>query len=123
MANEITIKVKGIPEALASLRKYQSKKKEQIKHELRKGAFKVEGLAKDVVAVDSGRLKSSITTDDSDIGILLMRVGTNVFYAVYVEFGTKRMPARPYLFPAFFAYENDIVKAIGRVLRKDIGIK
>ncbi len=123
MANEITIKVKGIPEALATLKKYQAKKKEQIKDELRIGAFKVEGLAKDVVAVLTGRLKSSVTTDDSDIEKLIIRVGTNVFYGPYVEFGTKHMEARPYLFPAFFAYENEIVKAIGRVLRKDIGIK
>ncbi len=123
MANEITIKVKGIPEALASLKRYQSRKIEQIKEELSVGAFKVEGLAKDLVAVATGRLRASITTDDSDIAVLIMRVGTNVFYGPYIEFGTKRMPARPYLFPAFFAYENEIVKAIGRVLRKDIGIK
>lgn len=123
MANEITIKVNGIPEALNSLRKYQTKKKEQVKDELRIGAFKVEGLAKDVVAVLTGRLKSSVTTDDSDIEKLIMRVGTNVLYGPYVEFGTKHMEARPYLFPAFFAYENEIVKAIGRVLRKDIGIR
>ena len=123
MANEITIKVNGIPEALASLKRYQKRKKEQIKIELRIGAFKVEALAKDVVAVLTGRLKSSVTTDDSDIEVLIMRVGTNVFYGPYVEFGTKHMEARPYLFPAFFTYENEIVKAIGRVLRKDIGIK
>jgi len=122
MADQITVKVNGIPEALSKLKKYQFKKKEQIKQELRIGAFKIEGFAKDLVVVDTGRLMSSITTDDSDIGILIMRVGTDVFYAPYIEFGTKVMMARPYLFPAFFSYENEIVKAIGRVLRKDIGI-
>ena len=120
--DKITIKVNGIPEALSKLKKYQFKKKKQIKQELRIGAFKIEGFAKDLVVVDTGRLMSSITTDDSDIGVLIMRVGTDVFYAPYIEFGTKVMMARPYLFPAFFAYENEIVKAIGRVLRKDIGI-
>ena len=123
MANEITIKVNGIPEALAMLKKYQKRKKEDIKNELRIGAFKIEGLAKETVPFDTGRLSGSITTDDSDIAILIMRVGANVFYAVYVEFGTKHMEARPFLFPAFFAYENDIIKAIGRVLRKDVGAK
>lgn len=123
MANKIPIKVNGLPEALSKLRKYQSRKKKQIKDELRVGAFKIEGSAKDVVAVATGRLKGSIATDDSDIAILIMRVGTNVFYAVYVEFGTKHMEARPYLYPAFFSHENEIVKAIGRVLRKDIGLK
>jgi len=122
MADKITIKVDGIPEALAKLKKYQFRKMNQIEDELRIGAFKIEGLAKDTVAVASGRLKSSITTDDSDAAVLIIRVGTNVKYAPYVEFGTKRMAAQPYLYPAFFAYENEIVKAIGRVLKKDIGI-
>ena len=120
--DKITIKVNGIPEALSNLKKYQFRKREQIKSELRIGAFKVEGLAKDVCPVDTGNLRSKITTDDSHIRYLVMRVGTDVFYAPYVEFGTKVMVARPFLFPAFFAYENDIVKAIGRVLKRDIEI-
>lgn len=123
MANEITIKVNGIPEALAMLKKYQKKKREEIKNELIIGAFKIEGLAKETVPFDTGRLSGSITTDDVNIGILIMRVGTAVTYAPYVEFGTKHMEARPYLFPAFFSYENDIIKAIGKVLRKDIGVR
>ena len=122
MADKITIKVNGIPEALAKLKKYQFRKKDQIKDELRIGAFKVEALAKDVAAVDTGRLRASIAIDESDSAILIIRVGTNVKYAPYVEFGTKVMAARPYLFPAFFSQENEIVKAIGRVLKKDIGI-
>jgi len=122
MADQITIKVNGIPEALSKLKKYQFKKKEQIKQELIKGAFRVEALAKDNVPVDTGRLRGSITVNPSDIALLVTRVGSDVKYAPYVEFGTKVMEARPYLFPAFFAYENEIVKAIGRVLKKDIGI-
>jgi len=123
MADKITIKVDGIPEALAKLKKYQFRKMNQIEDELRIGAFKIEGLAKDTVAVASGRLKSSIAIDESDIARLVARVGTDVKYAPYVELGTKVMGARPYLYPAFFSQENEIVKAIGRVLKKDIGLK
>jgi len=123
MADRIPIKVNGLPEALSKLRKYQSKKKEQIKDELKIGALKVETLAKDAVPVKTGRLKSSIAIDESDIARLVARVGTDVKYAPYVELGTKVMGARPYLYPAFFSQENEIVKAIGRVLKKDIGLK
>lgn len=122
MADQITIKVNGIPEALSKLKKYQFKKKEQIKQELIKGAFRVEALAKDNVPVDTGRLRGSITVDPSDIALLVTRVGTDTKYAPFVEFGTKVMEGRAYLFPAFFSQENEIVKAIGRVLKKDIGI-
>lgn len=123
MANKIPIKINGLPEALSKFRKYQTRKKKQIKDELMIGAFKVEGGAKDVVAVDTARLKNSITVDASDIAMLVVRVGTDVKYAPFVEFGTKFMGARPYLYPAFFSQENEIVKAIGRILRKDIGLK
>ena len=120
--DQITIKVNGIPEALSKLKKYQFKKKEQIKQELIIGGERIEGLAKETAPFEYGRLSGSITTDISDIRFLIVRVGTDVEYAPYQEFGTRYMAARPYLFPAFFSYENEIVKAIGRVLRKDIGI-
>jgi len=123
MANKIPIKINGLPEALSRLRKYQSRKKKQIKDELMIGAFKIEGGAKDVVPVLTGRLKGSITVDASDLALLVARVGTDVKYAPYVEFGTKFMGARSYLYPSFFSHENEIVKAIGKVLRKDIGLK
>ncbi len=50
-----------------------------------------------VGAVDTGRLRNSIThTSDEDTAY----VGTNVEYAAYVEYGTSKMAARPYLKPA-----------------------
>lgn len=124
MDKGITIKVNGIPEALEKLKKYQFKKKEMVKKELVIGGYKIEGLAKEMAPVSpgGGRLMSSIVTDLSDITFLVVKVGSDVEYAPYQEFGTRYMAPQSYLFPAFFAYENDIVKAIGRVLKKDIGI-
>lgn len=123
MANEITIKVNGIPEALAMLKKYQRRKKEQIKNELKVGALTIEGLAKEAVLVDTGNLRARITHDFSEIEVLIAKVGTNVTYAPYVEFGTKHWAGRAFLFPSFFSHENEIIKAIGRALKKDIGVK
>ena len=55
-------------------------------------------------AVDTGRLRGSIThTTDDDAAY----VGTNVEYAGYVEFGTSRMPARPYLENAVANYADE----------------
>jgi HK97 gp10 family phage protein len=115
-----TIRVVGIPEAIASLKRYQKKKRKDIQRELKRGAIEVRDLAVDMVAVKTGRLKGSLQIDDSDIHLLVMRVGTNVFYGVYVEFGTRKMAARPFLFPAFFAKEGEIIRRIGNVLKKDI---
>ena len=115
-----TIEVIGIPQAIASLKKYQRKKKKDIKKELVKGAIEIRDLAVDVVPVDTRRLATSIQIDDSGLARLVMRVGTNVLYGKWVEFGTPKMAARPFLFPAFFAKEGEIIKRIGNVLKKDI---
>jgi HK97 gp10 family phage protein len=57
----------------------------------------VQGQSKRLVPVDSGRLRNSISMDvKRDVAI----VGTNVEYAPYVEYGTRRQSAQPYLRPA-----------------------
>ena len=123
MADKIPIKVNGLPEALSMLKKYQSRKKKQIKDELEIGANQIETLAKQTAPFKTGRLSASITTDLRELALLVAKVGTHVTYAPHQEFGTKFMAAQPYLYPSFFSYENEIVKAIGKVLRKDIGLK
>lgn len=45
-------------------------------------------------AVDTGNLRDSISHDTDDTTAY---VGTNVEYAPYVEMGTVKMPARPFL--------------------------
>jgi len=135
--------VRGIPEAIENLKKYQAVKVEAIKERLKKQAFRVELLAKEMVSVDTGRLKSSISTNwaGSDLGEgktgagaeagdgvkrpegskeLLYVVGSNVKYAPYQEFGTKRMTARPYLFPAYFSLEGETIKALAKIMKEDV---
>lgn len=51
-----------------------------------------------------GRLRSSITWElGTDGGGLLAVIGTNVDYAPYVELGTSKAPAQPFLLPALEA--------------------
>ena len=55
--------------------------------------------AQDDCPVDTGRLKNSITytVDDSQEAVF---IGTNVEYAPYVELGTYKQKAKPFLRPA-----------------------
>lgn len=59
---------------------------------------KAESYAKKLCPVDTGRLRNSITHQQYDENTEV--IGTNVEYAPYVELGTTRMTARPYLRPA-----------------------
>ena len=78
--------------------------------------------------VDTGRLRASISTNWSDSGTSRMQgadgvgepgrnenrftvvVGTNVFYGPLLEYGTRHMPARPFIRPAFDRIKNRIAK-------------
>lgn len=58
-----------------------------------------EGYAKRACPVDTGNLRSSIT-HAVEFGEDAVYVGTNVEYAPYVEMGTRRTAAQPFLRPA-----------------------
>ena len=67
-----------------------------------------EGYAKRLCPVDTGRLRNSIThTTEENTAY----VGTNVEYAPYVEMGTTRTRAQPFIKPAL-ADNVDVYKEI-----------
>lgn len=78
-------KAREAAEALANQR--AALKAQQVRNEAVKNA-----------PVDSGRLRQSISVQKMNEGAY--RVGTNVEYALWVEFGTRRRPATPFLRPA-----------------------
>jgi len=123
MAGEVTVKVEGVKELIKNVRAYQFIKKEAIRIALVRGGFKVELAAKEMCPVDTGRLRSSIATDKSEVQGFVVKVGTNVKYAPYVEHGTKKMAAQPYLHPALFMFEGEIIKDIKVILKKDEHLK
>ena len=57
-----------------------------------------ESYAKRACPVDTGRLRNSITHERESENVEV--IGTNVDYAPYVELGTSKMSARPFLRPA-----------------------
>ena len=68
----------------------------------------------DMKAVDTGRLRGSIShAKDNDSAY----IGTNVEYAPYVELGTYRMSARPFLRNAVSKYVNDYKKIVEEGLK------
>lgn len=75
-----------------------------------------EGYAKRACPVDTGNLRNSITheIDPSDNAVY---IGTNVEYAPYVELGTSRRKAQPFLRPAASGhgaqYRQVLKKALG----------
>ena len=81
---------------------------------LEKIGLMAEGYAKKKCPVDTGILRNSITHQvDGDA----VYIGTNVEYAPYVELGTSRQKAQPFLRPAASEhgaqYRQVLKKALG----------
>jgi len=96
--------VKGIDKLMVDLDKIEHQKYTEV---LKFIGLEVERKAVDIVPVDTGRLKASISTEVVDDDTV--ETGPNaspksgvkpVEYAVYVEYGTYKMAAQPYMRPA-----------------------
>lgn len=67
----------------------------------RRGAVHVASAPGEPPAVDSGRLRSSyLYATGREGGFAMVAIGTAVQYAPHLEYGTRRMAARPHLRPA-----------------------
>jgi len=64
---------------------------------LTESALIIEGAAKQRSPVKTGQLRNSIT---HAVNFPLAKIGTDVDYSVYVEYGTSRMAKQPFLRPA-----------------------
>lgn len=115
---------------------------EEVQRVLIRGGFKIEGDAKQRCPVDTGRLRSSISTNWNDSGMsrghvespakaedgatrpakgnamCVVRVATSVNYAEYIEYGTQRMGPQPYLEPAAMANIAFIKKELDDLFNK-----
>lgn len=98
----------------ASLNKYQKNVNQQLQAAIEDCALLTERDSKKNCPVDTGRLRASIT---SSIGKLEAEVGSNVEYAIFVEYGTSNQSAQPFLRPALDnalpKLQKNIAKALG----------
>ncbi len=71
--------------------------------ELRRVAGNIASVARELCPVDTGALVESIVLlrGLDSIGVYF-RIGSNLGYAIFVELGTYKMAAQPYLRPAIY---------------------
>ena len=74
-----------------------------------------EGYAKMLCPVDTGNLRNSITHDADQTTAY---IGTNVEYAAYVELGTSKSKAQPYLQPAVQDHRDEYKKIFEQTMKE-----
>jgi len=117
---KINVKIEGDKEIQEKIKLLGKKSSDGLKKAIIESVIYVEGVAKHTTAWKNvtGRLRSSIThevktADDKHQG----RVGTNVHYAPHLEFGTSKMPAHPWLIPAFKQSRDMILKFLTNAIK------
>ena len=90
---------------------------------LQVGAVRIEAKAKEEAPVLSGNLRRSIHTEEAKISnnSAVVRIGINVEYVPFVEFGTVNQSAQPYLRNGYDEAINEARRKIGAILIDQVG--
>lgn len=87
-----------------------------VSAEVKKAGLAIQAKAQGAAPVLTGTLRRSITTQfPSDLSAV---VGPSVLYGKFVEFGTRRMGARPYMRPAAESVLPGFAAAVAAALGK-----
>lgn len=77
--------------------------------------MQAENYAKMECPVDTGRLRNSITHEQENENTEV--IGTNVEYAPYVEMGTSKSMAQPFLEPAVVEHVDEYREIVLKILQ------
>ena len=86
---------------------------------IEKGALRVEADAKRNCPVDEGLLRASIDHKLNN-GTLSATVGSSLDYSKFLEFGTVKQRAQPYLYPALQSNQDNISADVMEAIRDSI---
>ncbi|HJK81933.1 MAG TPA: HK97 gp10 family phage protein [Methanocorpusculum sp.] len=114
--------IEGLQELNQEFNDLENALTQEIITALMRGGMIIEADAQRRCPVDTERLRTSLTTDVEREGetTFVLKVGTNVEYASFVEYGTSRMAAQPFLRPAVDAKAKDVVDEIRESIREQI---
>lgn len=103
-----TVTIRGMDEVIARLKALDPAMQAAARDGLEKGGEVMEAKIQAGCPVDTGKLKASIKRGPVTGGgaKLKVEVKTEVDYASYVELGTSKMIARPFMRPGFKASKN-----------------
>lgn len=119
----MSTEIKGLKEIIDKLNALPPKLENKIvRAAVRKGANQIRDLARSKVSVDTGNIKKSIVTvGHKENGKIAVKVtirqrksknAKRVFYAKFLEFGTSKMNAKPFLRPALDESEDKVLDAV-----------
>ena len=89
----------------------------KVKAALTVSAEGIAARAQQRVPVATGRLRDAIHVEDDGDDVYVLGGSEEVWYGHLVEFGTRHVPAQPFLVPAAEEGKDDTVAAVVAALR------
>ena len=122
----IEVHIENSGDAQRLLQTLPSEMFEQVQQVLMNGAIRVAERARELVPVRTGHLLASIRPeieDAEDLEEAFSPIGVvaDAEYASFVEFGTSRMEAEPFMQPAIDEIEPEIMEEVDAILA-DLGL-
>lgn len=115
--------VKGLEDLISKLNSLPEKlEKKVLRAAIRKGANIIRDKARAYVPVDTGELRKSITVSGAKYrkGTIALSIkprknkkrGISVFYGKFIEYGTSKMAAKPFMRPAYDEAEKEVLDVV-----------
>ena len=112
----VSFKVKGVDRLVRQLAIKSKQARIATDRQLELSSKRIERMAKVQAPVDTGALKNSIFS--AKAGNLTYKVTAPQHYAIYVEKGTRKMRAQPYLKPALDAERPKLISNLRKLYER-----
>jgi len=108
--------VKGLDKFIRKVQNKPREARRAVSAELQRSVLRVERKAKMKAAVDTGFMRNGIFV--VRVGMLRYKVTSPAGYSVYVELGTRKMKAQPFLGPAVKEESEVLFKNLRKMFRR-----
>lgn len=112
----VSFKVKGVDRLVRQLAIKSKQARIATDRQLELSSKRIERMAKVKAPVDTGALKNTIFS--AKAGNLTYKVTAPQHYAIYVEKGTRKMRAQPYLKPALDAERPKLISNLRKLYER-----
>ncbi|QPA31625.1 HK97-gp10 family putative phage morphogenesis protein [Thermaerobacillus caldiproteolyticus] len=117
------LELHGMQELLRQLEQVGSEAERVKKDALLAGAEVVQQAASEKAPRDTGKLAENIVISDiKEDGTVDIGPDRDRFYGLFLEFGTSKMAARPFLQPAFEENKEQVQQKMADVIRREMGL-
>lgn len=110
-----TVKFVGVDKFTRGVIQRSAKMQQAVNKEIQRSILRVEKRAKQLAPWDTGFLSNSIYSVMTSV--LRGEIKSPADYSIYVEEGTRRMAAQPFLFPAVKMEYTVFMKNLNKIVR------